>query len=136
MKNTAAVPAREVIKTALAALFVVLLVCGVLFAAECSYCLYTEKEKYPTPDGIYLIELRSTTPHFMAETCDIKITAKNNRIFFSDSAVSRRYSTVYEWSVEWKDEDTAVIRMEGIEDTVLTAEFAEGAYPVFSEQTA
>lgn len=134
MKNQRKVPISEIIKVVLSALLIAVIFGGTLFVADCNQCLYTDSERFRSPDGTHVITIHSSSPHpYTMDTYKIWVTAANDGWLLETVSVSEKYSGIYSWSVEWLDNITALLTLNGISyDKIVTIDFSSGV-PVFSE---
>ena len=106
MKN--GISKKEILLVVLQIVFLLLIVwCG-YFVADCNGCIFRSPVHYDSPGGTNTITIKSSTPHFLAETKNVEISAGTSGS--SCSAVERqRHKTVVDWEVKWIEEDEAVI---------------------------
>lgn len=131
MRKTHNIPRREIIGVTVRAVLAAVLLCGGLLIADCNQCLYRNPQRHYSPDGGYVVVIRQSSRHYFTLGRNLKVTAAGDK--YSERE-SRIYRDVDILSVEWQDDDTALLTMSGGRDCVVRIDFSEDDKPVFTEE--
>jgi len=124
------IPRRELFTVICALLVIIALAGGCLLAADCGSCLYKHPERYYSPDGEYVVTVRSTSLIYLTDHRNIKITAAGDGFLADRHPATEKYRLVDVWEVTWDDSDTARVILDGGRAEVVI-DFAPDTPPVF-----